>query len=480
MLTQRVDGQLNDVPGSAGNVRLSAVTHTYDAMDRHTRSDVAFFDTQTQAVIGDGLATTQTFYSDNSQVVRVVDDNNHEALTDYDTANRRRVVTDAKGNTATYAYDANNNVLTKTELDKSDQGVAFDQTIVTTYAYDNLDRLTLTVDNIGNTHRDAYDSRSNRIRSIDARGNTILYTYDGLNRHIQTARLMTDTGEGSGVVIDTIVTSESWDASSRLTGQTDDNGNTTLYAYDSLNRRVMTDYADCTTDSRTYDAHDNVTQTTDANQSVITDIYDLLNRVTNKTIVPGPRVSSATTLENYQYDGLSRLIRADDNDSLVTRGSAGTSGYDSLSNVLRETQQRLNPAGPSRTVSAVYDGESNQTRLLYPVPGGRAIKRTYDLLDRPAVVSDDPPGPNPPIATYTYIGRSRVERRNYPKLNPAQTIRFTPLYDGARRIVGTLHDRNPNGVPTPIDQRFYDWDPMHNKTAMHRPSSSRLRTRPRW
>ena len=53
-----------------------------------------------------------------------------------------------------------------------------------------------------------------------------------------------------------------------------------------------------------------------------------------------------------------------------SRGSASTSGYDSLDNVLRETQ-RILPAGPIRTVTATYDARGNQTGLVYP--GGRSF-----------------------------------------------------------------------------------------------------------
>jgi hypothetical protein len=58
--------------------------------------------------------------------------------------------------------------------------------------------------------------------------------YDGLNRLVRTEHDLTDTGQGTGTVIDTIGTDQAWDDTSRLVGQTDDNGNTTTYAYDAL------------------------------------------------------------------------------------------------------------------------------------------------------------------------------------------------------------------------------------------------------
>jgi len=448
VVSNRVDGQLVDVPGGVGNANLSATAFAYDAMDRLIRQDQTFFDTQTQVPIGDGQSTTRTFYSDNSQVLRLVDDNNHTNTTAYDTANRRRTVTDPKTNTITYTYDANGNLVTNTEVDRSDLGNP-NQTFVTTYTYDALDRPVLTVDNVNNTNRSAYDSRNNRVLQLDARNNATRHEFDGLNRLLRTLRDM--DANASFTDPDDIVTSLTWDDSSRLTGQTDDNTNTTAYFYDALDRRVRTEYADCTSDQRTYDVHDNATQTTDANGSTVMNAYDDNDRVINKLIVIGPGVSPATTFETFQYDGRSRLVRAEDDDSIVTRA------YDSLSGVTSESQQIA--GGPAQTITGNYDGERNQTRLLYP--GGRAIVRTYDLLDRPFVIRDDPPGPGATIATYRYIGPYRVERRDY---GGPPVTRYTPTYDGIRRIIYTRHTLVSSGVP--FEERAYAWDPVHNKLVM--------------
>src|SRR5262249_23516859 len=148
-----------------------------------------------------------------------------------------------------------------------------------------------------------------------------------------------------------------YDDNSRITSQTDDNNNATNYFYDALNRRTITVYADCTSDSISHDEHNNVVASNDENGTAANYSYDALNRLTSKNIVTfGPGVSSETTSENYQYDGLSRLIVATDNDTMVTRGTGGTSGYDSLSDVLRETQEifGIGPGGSQRTITAIF------------------------------------------------------------------------------------------------------------------------------
>ena len=71
------------------------------------------------------------------------------------------------------------------------------------------------------------------------------------------------------------------------------------------------------------------------------------------------------TFEIYKYDGLSRLVHAEDNDSLVTRS------YDSLSRI---TRKMLN----GQTTTCLYDGAGNELTSTYP--GGRVITCTYDEL----------------------------------------------------------------------------------------------------
>ena len=125
--------------------------------------------------------------------------------------------------------------------------------------------------------------------------------------------------------------------------ETDDNNNDTSYTYDALNRLVATTHADSTVESYTYDVHDNVTFMLDANGSQVFYGYDLLNRNIIRDIVPGAGVSSDTTFELYEHDGLSRLVTAEDDDSEIVR---------------------------------VYDSLSNTTRELWPLTGGASIGAT--------------------------------------------------------------------------------------------------------
>jgi len=451
VLSERTDGELLDVPGSAGNVRLSETTYQYDPMDRSTAIAKAFFNAQTQAPIGDGQATTQTLYTALGDVNQVVDDNAHATSTTFDGARRRALRTDAKGNTVGFAYDANGNVTTVTETEKSDLG-NLDQVFATQYAYDGLNRMIQETDNVGNVRSYAYDSRGNRVRTTDALNRESRTTYDGANRRLQEIVDMNGSGASPSDSAD-IVTGNAWDASSRLTAQSDDNGHTTALMLDALDRETGEDMADCTQPTTTYDVHGNRLTDTDANGTVVNYTYDDLNRLVHKTIAAGSGVATDTTFEDYRYDGLSRLVQAQNDRTSVTRE------YDSLGGVLRETQS-VTGGGPAAVINAVFDGVGNQTLCAYP--GGRVVATSYDALDRKKTISDG----SGPIASYDYIGPARVERRSYG--NGTRTdwqydgiLPNPPGDQGLRQVARTTHRHVASG--TIVDDRTYAWDGEGNK-----------------
>ena len=85
------------------------------------------------------------------------DDNGQNADTTYDSANRTSTMTDALANTMTNAYDANSNITSVTEVEKSDLGTP-QQTFIRSSTYDALDRLTISVDTDGTAETYGYDS----------------------------------------------------------------------------------------------------------------------------------------------------------------------------------------------------------------------------------------------------------------------------------------------------------------------------------
>ena len=417
------EGELVDQPGASNNVRLGEITYDYDAMDRQMMVTSQFFDAASQMPIAGGQSVTEIAYTPMSRVSRMVDANGHVTQFSYDTADRRAAVTDAKGNLLQFGYDQNGNILTRTQVEKSDAGNPV-QTFVTTMTYDNLDRLVRTIDNAGNINDFGYDSRDNLTVNLDAAratpigpGNKSQHVYDGLNRLIQTTRFLTADGTGSGAPVGTIVARQTWDDSSRLTSQTDGNGQTTSQTYDALNRVTAVRMADGTAQTYAFDVHNNPVMVNDANGTAIKMTYDLLNRLIRKDLTNGPTVASDTTFETFQYDGLSRLVRAENDASMVALA------YDSLGNITSDT---LN----GKTTTMTYDAQGNPVLAVYP--GGRVVGASYDELERKKMISDLSGSASNLIGDYSYIGPVRVEQR---QLANGTDSAFT--YDAAKRIVRT-------------------------------------------
>lgn len=450
-LTERISGELVDEVGESTNVLLAETTREFDSMDRETSSCKLFFDTETGESIGDGSSCTNTTYDPASQVIEVTNDREHSVHTTYDSAHRKRKVTDPYDNTIVYTYDANSNVVAITETEKSYLDTEPDEVFTTTFQFDGLDRQVSQTDNVGNETKSRFDSRNNLGKTTDARGNVTRFEYDGLNRKLRARRIMTEDGTGNSPQIEepegagVIETSQEWDDSSRLTAQIDDSGHRTEYEYDALNRRVVERYADGTQTIFTYDVHGNRIRTIDANGTEVRADFDRLNRLVGKEVETfGNGVSEDTTFELYQYDGLSRMVRAEDDDAVVLRK------YNSLSNI---TEEALN----GQTTTSTYDSVGNMTHCLYP--GGREINFIYDDLERLDRIEEL----GEIVADYDYIGPSRVRMRTFG--NESVTtydydgIDNTDFDFGVRKLKRTHHRL---GSVT-IDEHAYTWDRAQNK-----------------
>lgn len=441
-------GELLDVVAGVGNVRLREVGYEYDALDRRTVIRRQFFDSETQEVIDDGVSEERYVFSDSSQVLSLTNDNGNTTRQTYDTANRKQAVIDAAGNRTQFDYDANSNVVAITEIEKSDLDEP-DEVFVTRQFYDNLDRLIRVVDNVGNTTEYAYDSRNNRVFSSDALrgdgslpGNVQQSHFDGLNRPIQTERVLTDSGRGEGVETGRIVTALRWDDSSRLVARVDDAGNATTFAFDSLDRIVQERLADGTEHHFAYDVHDNILRTEDANGSIRVAQFDFLNRTIEHMITPGVGVSDDVTFERFEFDGRSRLVAAVDDDSRVERS------YDSLSNLTREV---LN----GQTSLMRFDGVRNP--VWYRYPSGREIVMTFDPLERRREISDQ----SGLLANNFYIGPGRLRKRVYGNETVADMG-----YDQVKRAAVTEHARGIGDQAEVFARRRYAWDEAFNKASV--------------
>ena len=452
LVHERLDGELTDVPGGAGNRRLSETRYEYDSLDRLTRFRPAFFDVFTELAIGDGEATTSFTYAPNGQLLSETDDNGHTTRFTYDTAWRLSSVIDPKTNLVLYAYDACANPTNTTSVERSDLGGP-EQRFSLSSEYDGRGRLMRCADNVGNTDQYFYDSRNNLVRHIDPRGSLSGFMFDGLCR--QTLAIADLDGDGLLDYAADIGAACAYDDNSRLVSRTDDNGNVTRYAYDALDRPVATTNADNTVVRLVWSPRSNLILYGDANGTVISNSYDLLDRCVGTDIAPGPGVAATTTLETFDYDGASRLVRA----ATSPGGVEHTFAWNSLSDLSQQSSGGL-------ILRATHDGVGNRLSVTYP--SGRVVQHSYDSLHQPTALSTMGAGGLTQLATYAYEGPGRLGR--IARLNGINTrINWNGLANpanqpgdfGWQQVARVNHARAMGGGA--VDQRIAAYDRAQNK-----------------
>jgi RHS repeat-associated protein len=195
---------------------------------------------------------------------------------------------------------------------------------------------------------------------------------------------------------------------------------------------------------------------------------------------PNPAMFQAvvgTTIANFQYDGLSRMTSAYDNNDPTNLNSSSTvtDAYDSLGRVIEETQQ----IGflPAQATDSAWRADDLRKSLTYP--NGRVEQYTYDSLDRLQTVTDQ--GASQPLVVYHYIGVDRVLERDYPQSGTRETYlddtgTVDIGYDGDRRPIELRDLRSDNSL---IVGFTYTYDRMDNTLTegkLHNPANSETYT----
>ncbi len=314
-------------------------------------------------------------------------------------------------------YDRNGNVVRRIETHTSPQGLMPPAVLTDLYVYDALNRRVRATDPLGLTSYMEYDSRDNIVATYDARaaliadplglytagninarGNTTRYAYDGMSRLWREEKEITTTGEGGAPLLTAnpfnndgrVTLLMEHDANSRLVSGTDDTTNRTRYAYDSLNRLVAQTNADGGFRIWQYDRDNHRTGLRDENNTLHTLGYDALDRRVTHQLAPDlAKTNSAglplligTTLQTFQYDGLSRLVQCTDNNDPADTNDDWTveMKHDSLNRLVEEVQN-------GRAVSSGYVAD-DRTDLHYP-GAGRVVHFTYDPHDQLVGVSNN-------------------------------------------------------------------------------------------
>ncbi len=425
--------------GSSTRVLLADQTTVYDEMDRVVTQDRLHFDLFSGANIGDGDGVTTFTYDLESRILAVTDDRGLATTILWDNADRRSRETDSLGNKVEYFHDLNGNVTSVRKTESStDLGTAAN-VYTETYSYDALDRLLRTTDPAADITDHLYDSRHNRVKVCDpvrgqgypnGPGNELRFEYDGLNRLIRTTRELTSNGRGDGSPNGSIDTTQSFDDNSRLIQQVDPGARNTQYVYDALDRRVMTIFSDATRHTDQYDADHHVTSATDPNGTTLNQSFDGLDRLLSRSVGTLGSGVLGSTFENYCYDGLSRVIRAENDDGINPGSMVCSFRFDSHSNRTQENQMGF-------LVDSGFDGVSNRITLVYPGQfgsGRRSLTTSYDNLNRLRQISDG----SGQIATWHYKGPRRLERRNS-GVDTSPLVKLDVGYDGNPRAISFVH-----------------------------------------
>lgn len=289
----------------------------------------------------------------------IVDDGCPSTVYTYDELNRVESVTDALGRTTNYAYDEAGNLIERTDA----RGLA------TEYDYDELNRLILVEHLDGESLVDdvdyAYDEVGNRETMVDDTGMTT-YAYDALDRPTDI------TFPGSSVVSyeydevgnrvkitypDSKDVDYTYDESHNLETVTEWLTEVTTYTYDDVGRLESTALPNGIDATYTYDDAGRLDTLVNADQTptTISSFDYTVDAVGNRTAM-----EDLSGTNSYEYDALYRLTAVTYPDT-----SSDTYTYDSVGNRLTKdsddyTYDAADQLADLEGVSYDYDENGNQ------------------------------------------------------------------------------------------------------------------------
>jgi RHS repeat-associated protein len=363
--------------------------------------------------------------------------------------------TDPAGHETTYEYDANGNRTTQTTTKSG-------ETLVTTFTYDKLNRLTKTTYPDNSTTQTVYNAIGKQAKTIDQLGRETSYEYDSQGR-LTTTIYPDGTSESS-----------TYDAEGRRLTSTDRGGRVTSYEYDALGRLVKTTHPGGAFETTTYDAAGQVKETGDALGHVTKYTYDkagrrekvtdALNHVTtfkyddvgNQEQVIDANLHVTTyeydknnrrvkviypdsTFEETKYDALGRTEKKTDQAGKMTQfaydelgrleqvtdalGQETTYTYDEMGNQLTQTDAN------NHTTSFAYDDLGRRVKRTLPL--GQFETYDYDDVGNLASKTDF----NGKTTTYDYDNVNRLETKTPDPSLGEPTVTFTYTDTGQRETM---------------------------------------------
>lgn len=417
--------------------RGNTSTSVYDALDRLVKvydvygkliSEKTYNANNTQISDKDALgAVTQYLYDKDNRLIATIDALNHSTQKTYDAVDNVISETDAKGNIKTFAYDKFNNLISVTQMVN---GV----NETTSYTFDDCGNILTQTDAKGNITKFEYnaanlvnkkifcggDSDETKQESYtyyadgtmatktDRNGVTISYTYDIVNRPIQTvagSKTVTNSYDASGnklAVIDSIgSTTRTYDAEGRVLTKVQPNIGTFTYTYDVITDISEGEYAEISvnpanvTNKKVFDKAGRLHFVYDGNDLAAT--YTYYDNGTLQKVVYGNGASeeytyfadgnlqtlinknaegTVTDRYTYAYDSNGNLISKTEVIASVNKGTTNYS-YNELDQLIKV----IEPSG--KTTDYGYDKAGNRISEMIMEDGTTASTvYTYDELNR--------------------------------------------------------------------------------------------------
>jgi RHS repeat-associated protein len=355
----------------------------------------------------DGSVWTYKYDPMVSAPLEVTGPDNGKTTSTYDANGNLLSKTEPNGNVTTYTYDSYGNMLSMTD--------ALNNTA--TYTYNQWGQVTSVTDQQGNVTTNTYDSNGNLISTTDPSGGVTQYQYDSKGNVTsvttplgQVTTMTYDQYGNPATVTDPTgsVSTLTYDISGNMLSQTDALGNTTTFEYNVQNQLVNVIDSQGNETSYTYDADGNRTSAMDANENVtfyeynynnqpvrVTDPLDNVTTYTyGSTGCPScgggtDKLTSVTDANNhiirYQYDPSGRLSTMTDQ-----LGNIETYAYDLNGNLITLTDRK------GQVTSYIYDSLNRMTRATYA--DGSYTTYAYDSTDKVTTITDSISG----TITYTY------------------------------------------------------------------------------
>ena len=271
----------------------------------------------------------------NGQILSISDETGGVQSKSYDRDGRLVAETDALGNETRYEY-AGHLIIKKTcPLGH-----------VTTYNYDDANRIISQTDHLGGVSTFTYDANGNRLSVTDPAGNTTRFVYDALNRLVMKIDPLN------------MRTTFTYDLAGNLVEQVDRNNRRRTFVYNALNQRVRETWLDGVSTVNVidfgFDAVGNQKYVADQNSSLIF-AYDAVNNLISADNAGTPGVPALQL--SYSYDPLGNRISVEDN-----LGARVESVYGSRKQLLSRTWQGSGVFEPVR-VECAYDARGNRLSM---------------------------------------------------------------------------------------------------------------------